>query len=68
MILTDTRRKKDSGKKRGISSLKTRFKERISSDSKTLFDYWADACKEEWLDRVEAGDSVATFYDIPNPA
>ena len=33
----------------------------------TAFDYWADACKAEWLDRVEAGESVATFYDIPNP-
>lgn len=31
------------------------------------FDYWADACKAEWLDRVEAGEAAATFYDIPNP-
>ena len=31
------------------------------------FDYWADAGKAEWLDRVEAGEAVATFYDIPNP-
>ena len=33
----------------------------------TAFDYWADACKAEWLDSVEAGEAAATFYDIPNP-
>lgn len=33
----------------------------------TAFDYWADTCKVEWLDRVEAGEAAATFYDIPNP-
>ncbi len=33
----------------------------------TAFDYWADAGKAEWLDRVEAGEAAATFYDIPNP-
>lgn len=33
----------------------------------TAFDYWADAGKADWLDRVEAGEAAATFYDIPNP-
>ncbi len=33
----------------------------------SAFDYWAAECKDEWLDRVEAGDAAATFYDIPNP-
>ena len=33
----------------------------------TAFDYWAAEGKEEWLDRVEAGEAAATFYDIPNP-
>ena len=33
----------------------------------TAFDYWADACKEEWLEKVETADAAATFYDIPNP-
>ncbi len=33
----------------------------------TAFNYWADTCKAEWLDRVEAGEAAATFYDIPNP-
>ncbi len=31
------------------------------------FDYWAEKCKAEWLDRVEAAEAAATFYDIPNP-
>ncbi len=31
------------------------------------FDHWADACKTEWLDRVEAAEAAATFYDIPSP-
>ena len=33
----------------------------------SAFDHWAEACKAEWLDRVEAGDAAATFYDIPSP-
>ena len=33
----------------------------------TAFDYWADAGKADWLDRVETGEAAATFYDIPNP-
>ena len=33
----------------------------------TAFDYWAAEGKAEWLDRVEAGEAAATFYDIPNP-
>ena len=28
---------------------------------------WSDACKEEWLDRVEAGDTSGTYYDVPDP-
>jgi hypothetical protein len=30
------------------------------------FDYWAGACKQEWLDKLEAGEEAASFYDIPN--
>ena len=33
----------------------------------SAFDFWAAECKKEWLDRVEAGEAAATFYDIPNP-
>lgn len=32
----------------------------------TAFDYWADACKEDWLESIDRGDHTATFYDIPN--
>lgn len=31
------------------------------------FDYWAEQCKPAWLDRIEAGEAAATFYDIPDP-
>ena len=31
------------------------------------FDRWAEACKPAWLDRVEAGEAAASFYDIPDP-
>ena len=31
------------------------------------FDYWAEQCKPAWLDRVEAGEMAASFYDIPDP-
>ena len=31
------------------------------------FHHWADAGKEQWLDRVAAGDAAPTFYDIPDP-
>ena len=30
-----------------------------------VFDYWSERCKSEWLERVEAGEAVSTFYDIP---
>ena len=30
------------------------------------FDGWAEKCKPEWLERIEAGEAAATFYDIPN--
>ncbi len=30
------------------------------------FDYWAEKCKPEWIERLEAGEATATFYDIPN--
>lgn len=29
------------------------------------FDHWANTCKEDWLDRVQAGEVAPTFYDIP---
>ena len=25
------------------------------------FDYWAEKCKPEWLDRIEAGEATATL-------
>jgi ectoine hydroxylase-related dioxygenase (phytanoyl-CoA dioxygenase family) len=31
------------------------------------FDYWSEKCKPEWLERIEAGEAAATFYDIPDP-
>lgn len=31
------------------------------------FDYWSERCKPAWLDRVEAGEAAASFYDIPDP-
>ena len=31
------------------------------------FDYSAEQCKSAWLDRVEAGEMAASFYDIPDP-
>jgi len=31
------------------------------------FDHWSVVCKEDWLNQVEAGESTATFYDIPDP-
>jgi hypothetical protein len=30
------------------------------------FDYWAEACKAEWLDKLEAGQEAASYYDIPD--
>ncbi|MBI1925260.1 phytanoyl-CoA dioxygenase family protein [Candidatus Poribacteria bacterium] len=30
------------------------------------FDYWAEKCQPEWLERVEAGETAPTYYDIPN--
>lgn len=30
------------------------------------FDYWAETCKAEWLDRIEAGDAAPSYYDIPD--
>ena len=32
----------------------------------TAFDYWAEQCKADWLDRIERGEQAATFYDIPD--
>ena len=32
-----------------------------------VFDYWAETCKSTWLDRVDAGQVPASFYDIPDP-
>ena len=31
----------------------------------TAFDHWADACKTEWLDRVEAGGSRCNVLRHP---
>lgn len=31
------------------------------------FDYWADKCKPEWIDRVEAGETACSFFDVPDP-
>ncbi|MBI2195193.1 MAG: phytanoyl-CoA dioxygenase family protein [Planctomycetes bacterium] len=30
------------------------------------FDTWAEKCKADWLESVEAGQASPTFYDIPN--
>ncbi len=47
------------------------FEEAISGADlarlQSAFDHWSDACKSDWLDRVEAGEAAATFYDIPAP-
>ena len=29
--------------------------------------HWSEQCKEEWLERVEAAEFAATYYDVPNP-
>ena len=46
------------------------FEEAISGDVlarlQHAFDYWAEACKEEWLGRIAKGEAAATYYDIPN--
>ena len=31
------------------------------------FDHWSVICKEDWLNRIETGQSPGTFYDIPDP-
>ncbi|MBT3266911.1 hypothetical protein HN371_07145 [Candidatus Poribacteria bacterium] len=31
------------------------------------FDHWAAECKDAWLERVAAGDTAGTYYDIPDP-
>ena len=31
------------------------------------FDHWSAICKEDWLNRIETGQSAGTFYDIPDP-
>ena len=31
------------------------------------FDYWADACRADWVDRVARGDASPSWYDIPDP-
>ena len=33
----------------------------------TDFDHWHEACKEDWLNCVAAGEVAPTFYDIPDP-
>ena len=32
-----------------------------------VFDYWANECKDDWLDQVECGDAAPVWYDIPDP-
>ena len=31
------------------------------------FDYWAAACKDDWLEQIATGLVAPTFYDIPTP-
>lgn len=46
------------------------FKEAIHDEMllrlQRTFDYWAAACKEDWLNQVASGELAATYYDIPN--
>ncbi len=30
------------------------------------FDRWAEVCKLQWLDQIEAGEEAASYYDIPD--
>lgn len=32
----------------------------------SAFDHWAAQCKPAWLERVERGETAATYYDIPS--
>ena len=47
------------------------FEDAIQGDElkrlQDVFDYWAEKCKPAWLDRIEAGEAAASFYDIPDP-
>ncbi len=47
------------------------FTDAIGNDElrrlQNAFDYWADQCKPDWLERVERGEQEATYFDIPNP-
>ena len=47
------------------------FEDAIQGDElnrlQNAFDYWAEECKPAWLDRIEAGEAAASFYDIPDP-
>ncbi len=33
----------------------------------SAFDYWADACREEWVEAIERGEASPTWYDVPDP-
>lgn len=47
------------------------FEKAISGDQlqrlQQAFDFWSEKCKPQWLERVEAGETSATYYDIPSP-
>ena len=47
------------------------FEDAIQGDElkrlQDVFHYWAEKFKRAWLDRVEAGEVAASFYDVPNP-
>lgn len=31
------------------------------------FDYWADACRADWVEQVGRGEASPSWYDIPDP-
>ena len=67
MILPTPEQKKQ-WKKKGISFLKTQFKGKTStSDSKPLSTIGQTRAKKNGWRELKRGESVATFYDIPNP-
>jgi hypothetical protein len=47
------------------------FENAIAGDElrrlQNAFDDWAEKCKPGWLAAVEAGETAATYYDIPAP-
>ena len=47
------------------------FEKAIQGDDlkrlQNAFYHWSAICKEDWLNRIETGQSACTFYDIPDP-